>query len=374
MKENVFDTSSPDAQGTWLKPISADSFDADAYAEYCAGLEERCRRFWAASDGTLVYRRFRIPQVYAGQCRDMELSLGLQLSALKQSMEFAMDIPNFLEPWYGIGMVPTAYGAEYIWNGDLAPATVPLFSTVEEALDAQPVPLEETPTGRHILNMVEYFLEKTGGKVPMSFSDVQSPLNSASYLIDTSEFFMAFLEDPETVMKLLERITDLITGFYKKQAEMIGNNLVFPGHGYASSKVFTGMGFSDDNSTMLSPETHRDVCGPSMVRFGKAFGGLAFHSCGNWSAKTETVKTLNGLKMIDAAFTPQTDPAPNPVRPFVDSFSNTGICVNARMVGDCNEIMRTTGELRKPGMKLIVVTYCTGPEEQKEAFEKIHSE
>jgi len=374
MKESIFDTSSPDAQGTWLKPISADSFDALAYSEYCAALEERCKRFWAASGGTLVYRRFRVPGVFAGQCRDMELSLGLQLSALKQSMDFAMDVPNFLEPWYGIGTVPAAYGAEYIWNADLAPATLPLFNSVEEALAAEPKPIADTPIGRHILNMIEYFLEKTRGKVPMSFSDVQSPLNSASYLVDTSEFFVAFLEEPETVIKLLERITDLIIEFYKKQATMIGESLVFPGHGFASSRAFGGIGFSDDNSTMLSPETHRDVCGPSMIRFGKAFGGLAFHSCGNWSVKAETVKTLAGLKMIDGAFTPQTDPAPNPTGPFVSSFSKTGICVNARMVGSCDEIMRTTAELGKHGMKLIVVTYCASPDEQKMAFEKIHSE
>ena len=373
MKESTFDTGSSDSQGTWVTPIPVSSFDLDAYAEYCAGLDENCGRFWASSRGTLVHRRFRIPQVYAGPCQDMELSLGLQLSALKQSMDFAMDVPNFLEPWYGIGVIPSAYGAEYIWNKDLAPVTLPLFRTVEEALAAESVPAANTPVGRHILNMIEYFLEKTGGKVPVSLSDLQSPLNATASLVDTSEFYIAFLEEPEKVKQLLERITDLTIDFYKKQIGIIGKSLVFPGHGFASSRAFSGMGFSDDDSAMLSPQTHLDICGPSMVRFGEAFGGFAFHSCGNWAMKSETVKTLPGLKMIDGAFTPQTDPAPNPTGPFVDSFAATGVCVNARMVGAGEEVLRKTAELQKPGMKLIVVTYCSSIEEQKKVYGEIHS-
>jgi hypothetical protein len=372
MKESVFDTSSPDSQGTWVNPVSIDSFDIDAYAEYCAGLDARCRHFWASPEGTLVHRRFRVPSVYAGQCRDMELSLGLQLSALKQSMDFAMDIPNFLEPWYGIGAVACAYGAEYYWNGDLAPATTPVFRTVGEALKHEPMEIAKTAVGRHTLDMVDFFLEKTKGRLPMSLSDVQSPLNAAAALVDTSEFYMAVLEDPEAVIRLLDRITDLLIPFYKKQIEAIGEALVFPGHGFSSSRAFSGIGFSDDNSIMLSPEIHLDICGPSMLRFGEAFGGFAFHSCGDWSAKTETVKSLAGLKMADGAFTAPTDPAPNPAQPFA-KFAGTGICVNARMVGSAEEVLRKTTELQKPGMKLSVVSYCGSADEQKTVYDIIHS-
>ncbi len=35
----------------------------------------------------------------------MKKSLEWQLGALKKSMEYKADIPNFLEPWYGIGTI-----------------------------------------------------------------------------------------------------------------------------------------------------------------------------------------------------------------------------------------------------------------------------
>jgi hypothetical protein len=132
------------------------------------------------------------------------------------------------------------------------------------------------------------------------------------------------------------------------------------------------MGFSDDNSIMLSPETHGEICGDSMIRFGRAFGGFAFHCCGNWSVKAESVKALSGVRTVDGAFTIRTDPSPNPAAPFRDSFAGSGVCVNARMVGSCGEVLEKVKELQKPGMKLIIVTYCESSEEQKKTCEALH--
>jgi hypothetical protein len=206
----------------------------------------------------------------------------------------------------------------------------------------------------------------------MSLSDVQSPLDSAVALVETSEFYMACVEDPEMVQKLVERVTDLTINFCKKQIGLIGDQLVFPGHGFSSSRKFSGLGFSDDNSIMLSPDTHREICGGSMIRFGEAFNGFTFHCCGNWSAKTKSIKELKGLKTVDAAFTIRTDPSPNPAAPFKDSFAASGVCVNARMVGSPDEVIEKVRELQGPGMKLIVVTYCESGEEQKKVYEVIH--
>jgi hypothetical protein len=372
MGNAVFDLTSSDSQGTAAEPVSPAVFDTEKYAAYCLAMEEGCKRFWAAPEGVLIHRRFRVPQVFAGQCGDMERSLALQLGALQRSMDYAMDIPNFLEPWYGIGAVPAAYGAEYQWHGEDAPATAPVFKTLEDALAYEPREIEETPVGRHIINMVEYFMEKTRARLPLSLSDVQSPLNAAAALVDTSEFYAACVEEPEMTEKLLDRVCGLTIRFCKKQAAIIGDNLVFPGHGFSSCRSFGGAGFSDDNSIMLSPETHRDLCGPSMKNFAEAFGGFAFHSCGNWSGRTETVKRLPDLKMVDGAFTPRTDPAPNPPGPFRSSFTGTGLCVNARMVGSAGEVLTTVKELCGPGMKLIAVTYCPGPGEQDEVYREIH--
>ena len=41
-------------------------------------------------------------------------------------------------------------------------------------------------------------MEQTQGKIPMSFVDVQSPLNGASVLVDTNSFYLGIADHPES--------------------------------------------------------------------------------------------------------------------------------------------------------------------------------
>lgn len=373
MNDKKFDFNLADAQGTDIKPISPEQFDVSRYQEYEAKLLDKNAAFWSGKSGVAVYRRFRVPQVFSYGCKDMEYSLGVQLSALKESMNYKSDIANFLEPWYGIGTAASSFGAEYIWHENQAPATKAPFSTLKEALAYEYVPVEKTAIGMHTLNMVEYFLDKTMGKIPISFSDIQSPLNNAGYLLDTSSLFLEMYDEPEDYKKLLDILSDLVIDFTKKQAAMIGNALVSPGHGFASSRSFTGIGMSDDAMLMLSDDMYEENEIPSREKIGAEFGGAVFHSCGNWSRKISVVKKISNLIMADGAFSAETDPNPNTIEPFAEGFKDTGIVLNARIVGDVDTIAQTVKKLWTPGMKLIAVTYCKTPEEQEMAYDVIHN-
>ena len=79
------------------------------------------------------------------------------------------------------------------------------------------------------------------------------------------------------------------------------------------------------------------------------------------------------MVMLDGAFSPETDPGYNPPEPFVERFTDTGIVVNARIVGDVEIVTGEAKQLLKPGMKLIIVTYCKTPEEQENVYRKLHA-
>ena len=366
-----YDILSMDAQGTTAIPLAVERFDIDAYASYVEELGKRCALFADSSAGVLVHRRFRVPECFSWAAADMKTSLSLQLGALDASRSFLMDIPNFLEPWYGIGIVSSAFGAEYLWQGKQAPATKPVFKDLDTALDCEPVPLEFSPVGRHTMEMLEYFLEATQGKIPISCSDVQSPLNATCALFPTSVFFMDVLDRPDDISILLDRVTDLELAFYQKQVSVIGDALVRPGHGFASSRYFKALGASDDNAVMVSPETYGRLFGPALARFGRGMGGTAFHSCGNWTTQIAAVKALSDLAFVDAAFTIQTDPDPNPPEGFRTAFAGSGVTVNARMVGNPREVAEAFARLHSPEMKTIVVTYCATPEDQQRTYDCI---
>ena len=78
---DTFDTSLNDSQATMVTPLSPASFDIGAYADYELELLEKCSRFWEQDSGVLVYRRFRVAQVFSSGCRYMEESLEWQLGA-----------------------------------------------------------------------------------------------------------------------------------------------------------------------------------------------------------------------------------------------------------------------------------------------------
>lgn len=372
MKNKGFDYTSRDSQGTAVEPISIKEFDIERYHEYELSLREKCRSFWNGDKGVAVYRWFRVPQVFASGCRDIKTSLELQLCALEKSMKYRADIPNFLEPWYGIGTLASAFGLDYIWHEGQAPATSPPFNSIEEVLKYDYLPVEETEIGRHTMDMTEFFLEKTGGKIPVSFSNAQSPLNTACCLMPLNKLFLEMYDNPEGYKKMLSVITGLFIDFARKQQELIGDALVYPGHGFGNSREFQGIAISDDNALMVSDDFFERFEIPFREKIGSVFGGCAFHSCGNWSNKIAAVKKIDNLVMVDGAFSEETDPDPNEVEPFVKGFSDTGIFVNARIVGDVQTISDKVKRLWSPGMKLIVVTYCQDPDEQEEAYNLIH--
>lgn len=370
--QDSFDTSKRDSQATQVLPISPRDFDLEEYVAYQAELEDRCRRFAQGSSGILVYRRMRVAEVFAADCADMKKSLSWQLGALKASMAFKADIPNFLEPWYGLGTVASAFGFDYIWEPGLAPAVSGKFDSTERLLQSDIRPVAETAIGKHTLDMTEYFLEETRQMLPMSYCDVQSPLNTLSNVIDPNQFFMDFYLNPDQMHQAFDITADLLIDFTKKQRDMIGHCLVKPGHGFSSSLYFDGIGLSDDTVTMMPPDAYNNFAVPAMNKVGKEFGGTVFHSCGNWSNKKKDIIRIPNLRMADGAFSLATDPGANPTDGYAETFANTGTILNVRIVGNADLIEKKVRELWRPGMKLIVVTYCETPEEQEEIYNIIH--
>ncbi len=373
--KDIFDSSKSDAQATKVMPVEPKKFDVAGYADYDAQLSERCSAFWNAPDdkgGVLVYRRMRVAEVFAAGCADMKASLAWQLGALQASMAYKADVPNFLEPWYGLGVVASAFGFGYQWEPGQAPAIDGKFASTAELLAAPFKPVAQTRIGRHNLEMIEYFLDETDGRLPMSWCDTQSPLNTLSNIVDTCQFYLDFCLEPEVVQAAMDRVAQLTINYTKLQSELIGDALVRPGHGFSSCRCFQGIGMSDDSMTMLSPDLYQSICIPAMVRTGQPFGGAVFHSCGNWSGKKEMVAGIDGLRMADGAFSLATDPGANPTEGYADTFASTGIVLNARIVGNPELVLEKVSSLWRPGMKLIVVTYCETPSEQAYLYDRIH--
>jgi hypothetical protein len=154
---------------------------------------------------------------------------------------------------------------------------------------------------------------------------------------------------------------------------LIGRRLARPGHGFASSRSGTGIGLSTDNLVMISPKMYEKFCVADNIAIGNAFDGVAIHSCGDYARWLPALKKINNLLMVDAAFSAQTDPSPNTPEAFRDAFVNTGVIVHARMVGEPDEVLALTKRLWTPGLKLIIVTYVSDPNAQRQLYRDLHA-
>lgn len=372
MKHAKFDTTLRDSQGTEVSPIQPEKFDLEAYRDYESSLLEKNAKFAEAESGLLVYRRVRANGVFYDKCRDYKESLALQLGALKVSMEYKADIANFLEPWYGIGYIASCFGAEYGWKPEQAPHVKPLFTSMHEILNADFVPIEQTKEGKQILEMTEFFMDQTKGKIPVSFCDIQSPLNMLTYLLPMNDIFLEVYDSPEETKQAANLVADLLIDFLKVQEKIIGESLAKPGHGFASSRKFNGIGLSDDTSIMLQADDYVEMFQKADEKIGDAFGGVVYHSCGIWEKKIEMVKNIRNIRMVDGAFTIETDPSPNRPEIFGDAFAGSGIILNCRAVGDCENSFDAFQKLWKPNQKMIAVTYCKTPDEQERLYHMLH--
>lgn len=372
MSAKAFDYKSNDSQAMPVTLVEPARFDFARYEEYAHQADQWYTAFLQSKQGIAVWQRVRVGEVFRDACRDMRVSLQLQLGGLMKSLDYATDAPTYLEPWYGIGTTASAFGGEYDWPLGQAPVVRPQYKSIGEVPKLVPRNFANVPIMCYTLETIEYFLEQTRGRVPVSWSDLQAPINVATELVTTSEFFLAFVDAPDKVREILAAITGVVIDFTQKQSALIGGALARPGHGFASSRAGTGIGLSTDNLVMVSPRMYEKFCVPDNIHIGSAFGGVAIHSCGNYAKWLPALKKISNLTMVDAAFGPETDPSPNTPEVFRDAFVNTGVILHARIVGEPDQVIAIAKHLWSPGMKLIVVTYVQDPVAQRELYQELH--
>jgi hypothetical protein len=372
MSHKEFDYTKADAMAMPVAPMDPAAFDLVRYEAFAAEADRRYAEFLPKREGVAVWQRVRVGEVFRDACRDMKQSLRWQLGGLTRAMDYLTDAPAYLEPWYGIGTTASAFGAVYEWLPGQSPAVKPLYRSLTEIPELTPRAVADVPILSYTLETIEYFLNQTRGRVPISWCDIQSPINVAGGLVDITQFLMALHDEPERTKTILSTLADEIIRFTRIQSELIGPVLARPGHGFASSRAGTGIGLSTDNLIMVSPTMYTDFCGEHSTRIGDRFGGTAIHSCGNWGRWLPAVKKIRNLTMVDGAFSPQTDPAYNHCEEFRDALAGTGVILHVRIVGDPEEVLSRVKRLWKPGVKLIVGTHVQDPKAQHQLYHDIH--
>lgn len=318
--------------------------------------EERAReitRFWAGETSFLVVQR---PSYHLwGQCNSVEEVYANNLRHMESwlSMQWTDELPH-LQAWFGTGVYATAFGCEYLWRQGEAPDSHVRFHGIEEVRGLPMPDWRKSAVMGMVLDCIDALKERTRGKIPIALTDTQSPCDTATLVLDTSEFFTACYTEEETVSELLGTITELIIEFSGEQARRIGEGLVSrPGHVMPSLPGLRGITLSDDNLAVSSPHINEKFSLRFNERIAREMGGVAVHSCGVWD---HTMRLLpgRGVIAVDCSVSPRWDPTPMTPEMVRSALGGTGIAVKARCGGTRDEIEHAISALAGPDMRVIL--------------------
>ena len=303
-------------------------------------------------------------------CKDRELFLRWNLWGMATSAEWKSDgVFQHLQPWYGVGLMASGFGAKYYWEGSSAPQTHPIFKSADEVKDIKMPPPGESEPMREVLDRIRWYRELTHDRLPICLTDTQSTHDTASLLMETNEFLYVSSYEPERLERFMNAITDMIIAFTETQIEALGPTLILPGHQMLCHPKWSGISVSDDNMSMLSPKAYEVAALPYNSRISEHFDGIALHSCG--SVKHNIPILLRTPKVQQAEhgaciIAKDSDPYPNTPESLRDGYRGSDVILKVRV--NKNEV-ELLDRLLAPDLKcVVVVTGSEGREESDQVY------
>lgn len=286
-----------------------------------------------------------------------EKSLADQLDCMYTKMQLHCDVAfGYLEPWCGVGVYADAFGAPLFFYDHCDVQTKSRYHRVEEVANVPMPKAGDCQLMRMALDYIRYFREETHDLIPISLTDTQSPLDSASLILDPCELFAASLEEPEVLEDFMEKITRSVMEFSEMQREAIGDNVyTAPGHMMLSDNSFSGIALSDDNMAVVSPASYAAIGKPYNEMLSRHFGGLALHSCGVITHNVPLLLQTEGLKQLDFKIT---DFEPNDAAYLAEQFAGTDILLKPCVYP--NEDLTRLLPLLQADVKLLIHVFTSG--------------
>ncbi len=291
--------------------------------------------------------------IWGSVAADRVASLERQLQAFLVAMQLKSDFAfTYLEPWHGVGVYANIFGCAVNWYDFDAPQTRAIYHSLDELEGLEKPDILSAELPRMILETIRYYRHVTGDRLDISLTDTQSPNDSASLILDTSEFFASSLNDMDRLAQFMDLVTEVMIEFSEMQFAVMGPTATRPGHIMQSARSLPGISVSDDNMAVISAKSYAHSALPYNSRLGEHFGGIALHTCGDFSHNFAVVKQVKNLVLMDCALG-GVDPQPNDPKKLGDAFAGTGIVLKVRL-GAEEQYWEGLEDLVRPDLKLIL--------------------
>ena len=221
----------------------------------------------------------------------------------------------------GTQIFAAAFGCPVHIYDDSPPAALPLVTTAAEA-DALAVPaVDAGPLGR-CWQVAGALRDQLGPGVPIRVPDIQSPFDIAALIWKKEAFYMALLDDPNAVRRLVGKCQELLTSFLKAWREEFGE-VSYAHCPRAWAPPGLGCWLSEDEAGALSVGMFEGFCLPVLSSLSEEFGGLFVHCCATADHQYDSFRKVPNLRGLNRVFQ-----APGP-QPAIEAFAGETVLMMA---------------------------------------------
>lgn len=206
----------------------------------------------------------------------------------------------YLMPWFGTGVLSSAFGIELVFNDKMDPTTAQEYIiTKPEDISKLEIPnLRRDGYTLKVLEQIDYF--NSVSNIPIGITDCQGPLTTIVQLCGYENALFWIYDYPEKMHMLFEIVTDSLIEWITIQKEHIGEDLdKCAGNQGIYVPEGIGVWLSDDDAILMPPDLYEEFVVPYNEKIFEAFGGGILHYCGSANQHINSFANMKYLRGIN---------------------------------------------------------------------------
>jgi len=208
-------------------------------------------------------------------------------------------VPYFM-PWYGTGVLASAFGAPIRVPADPADDPAVAETCIKSLADVgrlkMPDPYRDGWMPR-VLDTIDYAVAH--GDLPVGLTDMQGPLGTIGLMCGQAQLYQWMYNEPAAMHDLFDIVTEAFIEWVKIQKRHIGEPLESSNGLQGVYSPDCGVWESDDDLVLVNAHLYREFVTPCVERIFTAFSGGSVHFCGNGVQHIDNLKSIGHLKVIN---------------------------------------------------------------------------
>ena len=281
---------------------------------------------------------------------------------LRQHESLDDDSVPYVKVCTGTEIFASAFGCPVHVYEDSPACARPLVHTARQADRLAAPDLNARPIAR-VFELAERVSEKVGADVPISVPDIQSPFDIAALIWNKQDFYLALVDDPAAVKRLVRKCHALLAGFLSEYKRRIPScNLCHCPNAWAPQEL--GCWLSEDEAGSMSTAMFEEFCLPHLAEMSGEFGGMFMHCCATADHQYGNFRKIPNLRGLNRVFQ-----SPGP-RPAIEAFSGRTVLMVAWTGEDgVNKML----DMALPQTRFLFNVPAQPPDEAKRTLDRLRA-